>query len=277
MKIKNLQRNFEKIRAFFVDLDGTLLDEKEDETKVPSEVNLAAVYEIQKQKGKHVIVSTGKTWTDAKVYSEYLGSPYTISSNGAQVHDSKGKALRDVPIQPEDVKQLIEIAKSRKIAIGVSQEKKLYGVNTMMVKWISELYNLEPHKHYEIICNGKQYKMYLIGTKSKIKKLYNELVEKMKNAHIVHHSRMIEITHKNATKGKANDFVRKLLKLKKEETAHIGDSSNDVSTKEYMGTLIAMSNSTNSLLEHATHIGPYYKDHGVAQILCGNYYRLGKK
>ncbi|MGL4357106.1 MAG: HAD hydrolase family protein, partial [Cetobacterium sp.] len=54
-------------------------------------------------------------------------------------------------------------------------------------------------------------------------------------------------------------------------SVHIGDSMNDTSTINYLGALIAMENSSQHLLNVATHIGPNYKNGGLAKVFDGEF------
>jgi len=93
--------------------------------------------------------------------------------------------------------------------------------------------------------------------------------------------RTLEVTNKQANKGLGNKFVREMLNIPKEQTAHIGDTMNDFPAIKHVGKFIAMGDCAEELLKEAEYIGDNHFNHGVAKVLGGDYkknpFKINKK
>jgi Cof subfamily protein (haloacid dehalogenase superfamily) len=83
----------------------------------------------------------------------------------------------------------------------------------------------------------------------------------------------IEITAKEATKGRALGMLCRGLSIEKRNVFVIGDGENDISMREYAGCLVAMGNAVRGLLRQADYIAGDAHDDGAARAIrryvCG--------
>ena len=107
----------------------------------------------------------------------------------------------------------------------------------------------------------------------KSKKNMMKLKEKLMTRHIniainiVSRGYAFEITSIKASKGLGDNFICKLLNINPKHSVHIGDSGNDLTTKPYVGSFIAMSNSIKLIKNQAHYIGCHFKKAGLAKLL----------
>ncbi|MGL5590679.1 MAG: Cof-type HAD-IIB family hydrolase [Metamycoplasmataceae bacterium] len=265
---KDLNEEFE-VECFFIDLDGTTLDYKR---RYVSDLNAKKIKEINQQ--TPVIISTGRSFSNkVQDIMKQLDIEYAICQNGAIIVNSKGEILQNIFIQSEMIKLIKDIAIKHNVFIIPNSKYQVYTNNWYLTpfKWFNK-------KHYfnlnDFNPNLKCNKLVLAGcSKKKLYKVFLELKEKFPSLsfQISGNDLVIEVTDSQATKGLAAVFVTKLLNVEPTKSVHIGDSMNDTSTINYLGALIAMENSSQHLLNVATHIGPNYKNGGLAKVFDGEF------
>ncbi|MGL5205315.1 MAG: HAD-IIB family hydrolase [Metamycoplasmataceae bacterium] len=268
IKIDNLNEEFE-VECFFIDLDGTSLDYKR---RYVSDLNANKIKEINKK--TPVIISTGRSFSNkVKDIMKQLDIEYAICQNGAIIVNSKGEILKDILIESGMVKLIKDIASKHNVFIIPNSKYQIYTNN-----WYFKPFKWFNKKHYfdlkDFDTNLKYNKLVLAGcTRKKLYKVFLELKEKFPSLsfQISGNDLVIEITDSKATKGLAAVFVTKLLNVEPTKSVHIGDSMNDTSTINYLGALIAMENSSQHLLNVATHIGPNYKNGGLSKVFDGEF------
>jgi len=77
----------------------------------------------------------------------------------------------------------------------------------------------------------------------------------------------LEITHPQATKGRALKILADNLGVRREEILAFGDSFNDIDMLEYAGLGVAVENARPAVKKVADLISPPHHEDGVAQIL----------
>lgn len=260
------------IQAYFVDLDGTTLDKKISKLRV-SKKNIEAINE--KQKKYPVIISTGRSYgPKVKKLMEFLNIKYAICQNGAVIVNSNGEILRNIELTIEQKEMIFDIAKNNKLFFTINSQKKVYTSHILtfflrlfLRKKFVKLDKFNPNEKVNKVVYGGRFWTH------KIVKIFEEIKHTIPNvsAKVSGHDLIIELTHKNATKGLGAKWLCEYLNIDISKTVHIGDSENDSTTIEYVGALIAMKNSSNRLKKHATHIGPHFKRGGLAKVLNGHF------
>lgn len=269
-------KDLKNIKVFFVDLDGTLIDERREQI---SPTNLQAIHNLQKN--GIVILSTGRMGKSLFKYMKLTKVPYAVAANGAQIIDRNGNILRSKTLNDKTIQYILAFAKKNKLTFKVNDEKKAYGARSLLSRLVCKIL------HYKIVKNTDNnfrglYKIVLWGkSRFKIKHLINSLKKSNLDTSIVssEHGFTIEITNCEATKGLGNQFVWKnLLEIHNiQETAHIGDSMNDSTVIGFVGTFIAMKNAPKQLIKLADYLGPHYRRGGFAKMINGyNDYQLKK-
>ncbi|MGL4343316.1 MAG: Cof-type HAD-IIB family hydrolase [Metamycoplasmataceae bacterium] len=255
--------------AIFLDLDGTTLDLKKHGI---SKENIQAIREASKN--SLIVISTGRSYNKkVKELMLLLDLKYAICQNGAYIIDIENneKKILDIYIEKEEVEEIWKFAKKNNLVMLVNSEYKLYSRRKIL--FLARLFNKTKYKKYSDFNFGQKiHKIVLAGPfRKKIFKYYNEIKEEIPNLSYSISGRdyIIEITHEDASKGIAADFLCNLLNLDASKSIHIGDSLNDSSTLSFLGALIAMGNASKHLKKIATHIGVKNKKGGLSKVLNG--------
>lgn len=269
------------IKIFFIDLDGTTLDTKKGIHHWISDKNLQAIKDMQDQ-GKHVVISTGRMGDDLKLYMDLTNTDYIIGGNGAIIKNKDGKVLREKKLSIRQGLLILGIAQKHGLVLSPNSTGLVYGVTTKLQKYIVKKLGRKPFSGYTFELHKEYYKFGLLGkTKQKMIEIVEEIKKEVPDVSVVTSSNgwSIEVTHKDATKGIANEYIaEQIYKItNKEETAHVGDTMNDSTAIGHVGRLIVMSNADKYLKEISPYRGPSYKKGGLAEVLYGNYKKIEKK
>ncbi|SMC35025.1 Cof-type HAD-IIB family hydrolase [Sporomusa malonica] len=263
-----------------IDVDGTLLNNKHEITKRTKEILLKA-----HKLGVHIVISTGRMYTDAEYYSNLIGvkSP-VIASNGAFIKEKdNGKVIYQDALGESLSLELLEIFyKHRTKPYFCTPHKFYYGNIMFKLFYIATkiLGSRSNNLDMEYVFSWQQWREILCKEKDNIVKceiiyrdaaliyeLRNEL-KKIEQLEIVDSSKYnIEITRKGVSKGKAVAMLASLYNLKSEDIITIGDSENDLSMIEYAGLGIAMGNASDSVKQKADYITDSNDHEGVANAI----------
>lgn len=271
-----------------IDVDGTLLNSKHKITKRTKEIILQA-----HQLGVHIVISTGRMYTDAEYYSNLIGvkSP-VIASNGAFIKekDNDKVIFKDV-LGISLSLELLDIFRKHQIKPYFCTPDKFYYGNIMFKLFYLVTRILGTRSNtidIEYIFSWDQWHKVLQKEKDNVVKseiiyrdaaliyeLRNEL-KTLEHLEIVDSSKYnIEITRKGVSKGKAVAMLATFYDLKREEIICIGDSENDLSMIEYAGLGIAMGNAIDSVKQKADYITESNDNEGVANAI--NKFILGNR
>lgn len=262
--------------GIFIDLDGTLFDKI---TKKPSKKNLEAVRSIQET--IPVVISTGRSYSKkVQQTMKMLNVKYAICQNGALIVDDEANILKRITLEEKQVNQVIKIVKKNNIGFTINSKFLIFSDH-----WLWFLFRLlwrsKWKKIDEYIFSENDVNKIVIAGFWRTKKIWNlakEIENKIQGISVKTSGgdKIIEVTNEKATKGNGDEFIADLLGVDIKKCIHIGDSENDSTTYEKVGSLIAMKDSSTKLLSIATHIGPKHKRAGVAKILTGKF-KLQKK
>ena len=273
-----MNKNF---KAYFIDLDGTLLNTDKDENKYITQTNDDAIQKFAKQ-GKSIILSTGRLKDFTLYYLKKMNIQYAICGNGAQIIDIKGNVLLQHNINSKSLAMLKTIIYKEDLSIKINQTRKAFNVNSSLAQKIATKLKYKAFTQKKFSWESNVYKMILWGKNEiKLAKIINHINNYVPNVFATSAERglTIEVTHKNATKGKGNLWVAKnLLKISnpKEDCAHIGDTMNDSSVIDVFKYFIAPINSEKRLLKISPYLGPSHHEDCVARILNGEWWENKK-
>ena len=263
-----------------IDVDGTLLNSKHKITN-----RTKAILRQAHQQGIHIVISTGRMYTDAQYFSNLIGvkSP-VIASNGAFIKekDNDQVIFKDV-LGLELSLQLLSLFQKHhvkpyfctpdKFYYGNVLFKLFYIVTKLLGKRSNSIdmgYVFSWQKWQEVIHKeqGNMVKCEIIYRDiASVDELRQEL-QNIEQLEIVNSSKHnIEITRKGVSKGKAVAMLAAHYNLKREEILTIGDSENDVSMIEYAGLGIAMENALESVKQKADYITDSNDNEGVANAI----------
>ncbi|MDF2635077.1 MAG: Cof-like hydrolase [Pelosinus sp.] len=274
------ERTIMAYKLVCIDVDGTLLNQKHEITKRTKEILLKA-----HQQGVHIVISTGRMYTDAEYYSNLIGvkSP-VIASNGAFIKEKDNDKVIYKDILGESLSlELLELFRKHHINPYFCTPHKFYYGSIMFKLFYVGTKMLGTRSNeldMEYIFSWKQWRKVLHKEKDNIVKseiiykdaaLIYELRNELNNVaqlEIVDSSRYnIEITRKGVSKGKAVEMLAIFYNLKREEIITIGDSANDVSMLEYAGLGIAMGNASDRVKQKADYITDSNDNEGVANAI----------
>jgi len=263
-----------------IDVDGTLLNSKHKITKRTKDIILQA-----HKLGVHIVISTGRMYTDAEYYSNLIGvkSP-VIASNGAFIKEKDNDMVIFKDVLGKSLSlQLLDVFRKHRIKPYFSTPHKFYYGNIMFKLFYlaTKLLGTRSNKlDAEYVFSWNQWQKVLHKEKDNIVKgeiIYKDaaLIYELRNElktlpqlEIVDSSRYnIEITRQGVSKGKAVAILATFYGLTREEIITIGDSENDVSMLEYAGLGIAMGNATDNVKQKADYITDSNDQEGVANAI----------
>ncbi|KAK7196360.1 haloacid dehalogenase-like hydrolase-like protein [Novymonas esmeraldas] len=96
-----------KVKAVFIDLDGTLFD---SEHRI-SERTVAVLHTL-KERGVAFVVATGRPYTDVfgNLAAAALCPDVIVTSNGARVHDARHAVIFECNMCPDSVRRIFQIS-----------------------------------------------------------------------------------------------------------------------------------------------------------------------
>ncbi|ATP59678.1 HAD-IIB family hydrolase [Mesomycoplasma dispar] len=253
----------------FFDLDGTLLDIGRGRNAKISEKNRQSLNKLAKN--CMVVISTGRKFTsEVAIIGQKISAKFYVCQNGAQIFNENFKLLFEATIDAEIVNQIVLLVKKFKFIISFNS--KIFYSKNFLVKFLAKFSkNFQFKSINEIFVPEKVRKILILSPcVFKIKKI-KYILKKMFSQYIeistINQGYAIEITDIQASKGKAVDFIAKFTNVSLNHTFHIGDSENDISTKNFVKTLIIMKSAKKKIKKIAHFVGYRRKLGGVAKSL----------
>ncbi|MGN1161262.1 MAG: Cof-type HAD-IIB family hydrolase [Candidatus Fimenecus sp.] len=259
-----------KIRLFATDLDGTLLHD--DGTVSPE--NLCAMEKVVK-KGAFVVPTTGRSFYEIP---EILRTkkPYThcICSNGAVCFDRDGKVLFEHTFPAELTNRIFAILSEYDTMIEIYADGIPKTEQRFLNKEAYDYFRIEENYHTVMDETRKGYtdSRSLLNACESCTEMFNIFFrddDERKEAferigampEVVLTTSMqsnMEILQANVTKGSALMALCKQLKVKKSRCVAMGDSRNDLTMFEAVGTPLAVENACDELKKLS------------AEVICSN-------
>jgi hypothetical protein len=261
--------NYKEIKGYLiaVDLDNTIItgfDNKDLES-----------FQVLKElaKNNYIIIATGRPWRSSCGFYNWLelNTPI-INYNGAYVHHPKDPNFKEIMITIENkkVKEFVHKAKDYLINIFCENKDDIYLLN--------DTDKILPYLHQEgsNLIIGDYDEILNCDTNGAIlftKPGSEELLEKF--IHEVYHDEIrlrhwftldtlvSEFYSPETSKANALEVIRKYYNIPKSKTIAIGDGHNDIEMLDYAHIGVAMEDSHNELLPHATFITKNVTEHGV--------------
>lgn len=283
-----------KIKVVIVDMDGTLLNDKNQIT----EDTVKTVKEFQKQGGLFA-VNTGRAIDTTSVILKEAGiSCDILSLSGGAIHDSQGNCLMSDTMQDAEVtfirdvehkygllamymttkgvisEQTCEEARAHYLRQGhiLAEETNREISDEEIIKkhqWVLDIVDFEADIEERVSAGELVYKMVLMGMDpEELERAKNEIngcpeVLALKTAPAT-----IEVNAARVNKGLSTMKYIELKGFAPEETMVIGDSGNDIPMFEIpVAKKIAMENAMDDLKTLSTHVTKSYNDDGVAYAI----------
>ncbi|MEA4115654.1 HAD family hydrolase [Mycoplasma sp. 744] len=258
----------------FIDLDGTTLDQKKSKNNLISQYNKTIISQLQKKNIK-VIISTGRGMLEKtfNINKELNLEKNIIFWNGSKVM-LNDEIIFDKTLDKSIFKEIINLAQKYKILSIINSDFKNQTYSNNFWHKFSFLFlkhNL--NKYDQINFNLAVYKIiFWHFSKRKLNNFYKLLKQyfdiKITAVFSGKNNSIIEVTAEKCTKGEAEILICQKLNINPQNCWHVGDTLNDLTTKNKIGKLIAMKNSNKTLKQNADFISKYnYKKGGLGKTL----------
>lgn len=269
------KNNMFNYKAIFIDIDGTLRNDKK-------EISIRTKEIIKKfvEKGILIVICSGRQNKNVEQISiEANCSPYIITSNGAQVFDyEQNKTIFLNPMDKKACKKIYNIAIQNDCKFIMNLEEKRVITRLDDSASPSDILLKEPiddfiEKHNIMQCLIQDYDF------EKIKSLKSK-IEEIKEVEIKNQSRALtnpkvlpnvttyyDIADINTSKGLGVREFCKYCNINSKETIAIGDDYNDVPMFQEVGLAIAMGNANDDVKAKADLVTKTNNEDGVAFIL----------
>lgn len=261
-------------KAIFIDIDGTLRDDKQrisDKTK--------EMIKKVTQEGILVVLCSGRP----RKYTEELSracfaSKYIITSGGSSIYDyEKDKVLYNNQMNKQACITLYYIAEKAKVRfimnVGesrvVNRLKHLDGTEIELKTDIETF--VKENEVLQCVISDSDF--------NKIKAIKEE-VEKVEGVEIKNQSKNLidgtkterkdgycDVANKGTSKGNGIEKLCEMLQINKKETIGIGDDFNDIAMFQVVGYAVAMGNANDKVKQYANEITKTNEEEGVAVFL----------
>lgn len=263
-----------KYKLVAIDMDGTLLNSKNQVSERTRQAIMKA-----KEKGVHIIISTGRILRSALYYSQGLGLKNPIvASNGAIIVDEMSNIIYKKTIEKALVKDLVNIAKENEMYFHFYDESSFY--SDMKVQEVLDFYsegtsdlNIEL-KIFEDIdeLTYRQdlniYKFLFIDEDLDKLKRFRETLSLVDNINISSSwINNVEAMAPNVSKGQAIKELCKRFDVHSDQVIAIGDSENDLSMLNFAGLSVAMGNGGDKIKKQADYTTDHNDNDGVAKVI----------
>ncbi len=267
------------IKLIVSDLDGTLL--RSDFSL--SMRNIEAIKKI-KQQGILFIPASGRDYANIQCIFEPYGIQCpVIEINGAQARDDAGNILFSLPISGPQGRACVEIIRGFDFSIQLFTDKGSFAYeNSISLQQDMDMVisrNMGQPADVELLpaitaAELNEFTILKMEIMSLDEKKLCQCQSALKaNTDLLLTSSVrgnLEITHKDANKGAALNFILDSLKLSKEEVIIFGDSMNDASLFECFPNTVAVSNAHPYILGLAKAVCEACEEDGVGKWLEAN-------
>lgn len=262
------------VKLICLDMDGTLLNSR---LEVSAQNRLAV--QAARDKGIAVTLATGRMFGSALSYARELDlETPIIAMNGALTkHPVNGKKLRDIPIGREKLRLILDLLIQEGYRPNFYDEYNLFvGEGLKRYRQMRILSKQDPRYAIRLIEEGFTYKDLIEEAGDRIQKgiffpgallrlpLQEKLLEIGGLSVVSSSPDNLEITHKEADKGKAVLQLAADLGIDPQEVMAIGDSENDKSMLLASGYPVAMGDASDSVRSAARYVTDTNDLDGVA-------------
>lgn len=264
-----------------IDLDGTLLNSN----KKISNYTLNILREVH-EKGLHIIITTGRTYSSARIYYELLGinCPIICSSGATILSPYLNNTLYNSSFNYNELLNLLDIFNKNRLNFNFYSNNDIYSNNIitfLLTKliYLKQGYSNDFNIRHKIVRRDEWEKLFKSNEliikgicyslrQKKINTLYSLLSKECTFSSYLNNKNTLEINSLNINKGNAVKVLSTLLNIDKKDIICFGDSENDISMIKYAGLGICMANGLDSLKEVSNMVTSESNDNdGVAKTL----------
>ncbi len=265
------------IRLIAMDMDGTLLNEKQ---QISAE-NLQALREAV-VKGVHIAICSGRTAADVSFFATDGGLEQcgVIALNGACCLPAPHQKPYAVHyIKPETVDRTLDVLLKHRITFAAFQQERVIVLqndpNVMKPNWGTHVNRKNPEAYVygeqalqahkgEGICKI----VYIDKANApRIARIQQELEPLPELVVTSSWNDNLELMPTNVNKGTALKELAERLGLQAEQVMAIGDYDNDLDMLAYAGLGVAMGNASDNVMRLANVVTKTNREHGVAEAI----------
>ena len=262
------------IKLIAVDLDGTLLNDKQ-------EISIKTKEALQKasKMGIKIVPCSGRPFPGIKNYLKELdlkdSTQYVVAFNGALVLNAQGKPIVEELLKYDDFIFFEKIADKLQANFHIEVRDKFitldHFINYYLSResWLTRM-PIEVSELEAISQDLKFTKAMFSGSPSDMENIYHHLPNEVFKIYNVSTSdeTLIEINSKKASKGNALKKLAKKLNLKEDEVMIFGDQTNDISMFDVPQFYkVAMGNAVPEIKKRANFITKTNNEDGIAYAL----------
>ncbi len=256
-------------RLLVLDVDGTLIDSS-------LEIKDASVTLLRKVRDKGIIVTlaTGRMFPSAQAIATKLGIDIPlIVYNGAQIrHSITGGFILDKPVPLEAAKRIIRFSQANNLYL------QLYQNDVIVVEKMVQETLIDPDLAFAACREVGDLsaidlipppKMMIVTAPDKVAGLMSEIKALLGADINITQSKpyLIELLHREVSKGKALQALAESYQIPREETMVIGDNDNDIEMIKWAGFGAAVANSSQNLRDWADYVARHEYSLGVEEII----------
>lgn len=268
------------IKMIATDIDGTIL-------KYNFEFNPEIKDCIKRldESGIKVILVTGRMYSATTYIAEELGlkNPLICYQGGlVKCNDGSNEILYEKNLDPDIAKQIIKWAKENDVHLNLYMEDELFVEkdDAIVRRYTGERSTGFKVKSFEDIDLHRINKLLAIDFQNheRVTEWENYLLKNYDNVYVVKSMPCFcEISHPEATKSSAVEFLTDYYGFKKEEVLTIGDQNNDIELLKAGGIKIAMGNATDELKQVADYVTDTVNNNGFVKAIDKFVYNKIKK
>lgn len=262
------------IKLIAVDLDGTLLNDKQ-------EISVKTKQALQKasRMGIKIVPCSGRPFPGIKEYLDELDlkdpNQYVVAFNGALVLNSEGRPIVEELLDYNDFIFFEKIAQQLKANFHIEVRDKFITIDHFInyylsrESWLTRM-PIKVCDLGDIEEDIKFTKAMFSGSAAEMRKIYRKLPKEVIEKYNVSTSdeTLIEINSKKASKGNALRELAKKLNIKEDEVMIFGDQKNDISMFDIAGFYkVAMGNAVSEIKERANYVTKTNNEDGIAYAL----------
>lgn len=263
----------EHIKLLAVDMDETVVNSKHRMTNKTKEALEQAI-----EKGILVVPVTGRCLEGLPTKLRGMDQlSYIITSNGAKVYDWKNQKVLYRKLIPNEVAcEVLEICQQSELGLAIHLGGRCYDNSRIQAIYRYLVYHrdFKAHRiiedlHEWVEERGKPLEKIQVFSRERksLEDIQNKILGFPMLEAVVSTSGYIEITHKEAKKGKALEHLCRHLGIPLKEVMAIGDNTNDYSMLSEVGYPIAMGNANEEIKELALDVTASNDENGVAEAI----------
>lgn len=269
-----MEKKLDKIKAIFLDIDGTLTTSN----KIITDYTKNVLKKL-KENGIYAILCSGRANSYVCDLSKRINaSEYVISNNGAYVYNYKDD--KEIFLSYMDLKKIEKIwcyCEKEGIEILMNLKDKRYANDKAFSRFAREAIKINS---FSEIKNEKIPQIVLEAKKEEQSIDIKKIIEEEKSIKIANYGKskrledeqkrieyFFDVNNEGVDKGIAIEKLISFLKIQKDETICFGDSINDYSMFQKCGTSVAMANAKKELKDIADYITLTNDEDGVAKFI----------